>query len=156
MQRKEQEVTENEEILNIMKKCEVCTVAFFDENYPYNVPLNFGVQLVENQYTLYFHGANRGKKLELRKKNNHVSFEMHCSTKLIASEKACDFTMNYESVCGNGILEVVNNEEKVSALKVLMKQYDSKKEYEFDENMVNSIAVLKLKVNAITGKQLNN
>lgn len=154
MRRKDREITDNQEILSIIKNCEVCTIAFFDEEYPYVVPLNFGVQLENNQFTLYFHGANAGKKIELSKKNNHVSFEMHCSTKLISGERACDFTMEYESVCGNGTLEMIDDEEKLSALQSLMKQYDTQKEYKFDEKMVNAIAVLKLNVNEIAGKRL--
>lgn len=154
MRRNDREITDFKEILSIMKKCDVCSVAFFDEEYPYIVPLNFGVMLENNKFVLYFHGANAGKKVELSKSNSHVSFEMHCSTKLIPGEKACNFTMEYESVCGNGTLEMVNNEEKFEALQTLMKQYDSQKEYEFDEKMVNAVAVMKLNVNEITGKQL--
>jgi nitroimidazol reductase NimA-like FMN-containing flavoprotein (pyridoxamine 5'-phosphate oxidase superfamily) len=154
MRRKDREILDYEEILNIMKKCDACTVAFFDEKYPYIVPLNFGVQLENNKFILYFHGANAGKKVELREKNRHVSFEMHCSTKLLPGELACNFTMEYESVCGNGTLEMVDNEEKIAAFQVLMKQYDSQKEYEFDEKMVNAVAVMKLSVNEITGKRL--
>ncbi len=154
MRKKDREIKDNDEILNIIKKCDVCTVAFFDEEYPYIVPLNFGVQLEKGEFILYFHGANAGKKLELIKNSNQVAFEMHCSTKLITGELACDFTMEYESVCGNGTIELTGKEEKNVALKALMKQYDTQKEYEFDEKMINAVAVLKLKVNEITGKHL--
>ena len=43
MRRKDREVTQPEEIFDIIKKCDVCRIAFFDEKFPYIVPLNFGV-----------------------------------------------------------------------------------------------------------------
>lgn len=154
MRRKDREITDLNEIVAIMKKCDVCSLAFFDEEYPYIVPLNFGVNLVEKKVTLYFHGANAGKKLELIKKNNKVAFEMSCSHKLLLGEKACDSTMEYESVCGNGIVKILNEIEKQEALIYLMKQYSDKENYEFDKNVVNAVAVFSLTVCKIHGKAL--
>jgi len=42
MRRKDREITDSGEIISIMKKCSVCSLAFFDEQYPYVVPMNFG------------------------------------------------------------------------------------------------------------------
>lgn len=44
MRRKDREIKNPEEILAIMKQCDVCNIAFFDEEYPYVIPLNFGVE----------------------------------------------------------------------------------------------------------------
>ena len=87
MRRKDREIKDLNDIMAIIKKCDVCNLAFFDEEYPYIVPLNFGVTLLDGTITLYFHGANAGKKLDLIKKNNKVGFEMDCSHKLILGEK---------------------------------------------------------------------
>ena len=38
MRRKDREVTQPEEIFDIIKKCDVCRIAFFDEKFPYIVP----------------------------------------------------------------------------------------------------------------------
>jgi len=154
MRRKDREVTDLNEIMAIIQKCDVCNLAFFDEEYPYIVPLNFGVALVDDTVTLYFHGANAGKKLELVKKNNKVGFEMDCSRKLILGEKACNSTMEYESVCGNGIVEILNESEKEEALNYLMKQYSGVVKHEFDKKELNAISVFKLTVSQIHGKVL--
>ena len=58
MRRKDREITDYNAILEIMKKCDVCRIAFFNEKYPYIIPLNFGVLLRDNNFKLYFHGAN--------------------------------------------------------------------------------------------------
>ena len=154
MRRKDREITEISEIMEIVKKCDVCNLAFFDEKYPYIVPLNFGAANIDNKVTLYFHGAKVGKKLELLEKNNMVGFEMDCSHKLLMAEMACDSTMEFESVCGNGIIEILEEDQKIAALTILMNQYEVKEKHEFNENHLKAIVVLKLTVNEITGKRL--
>lgn len=155
MRRKDREITDLNEIHDIMKRCDVCSVAFFDEEFPYIIPLNFGVHLNnENTFELLFHGAKVGTKIDLLKKNPHVGFEMNCSRKLIVGEKACDYTMEFESVCGNGIIEILGDEEKINALTILMDQYHDGVEHEFDERVVKATTVLRLTVAKICGKKL--
>lgn len=154
MRRKDRCVEDKDEILAIIKKCEVCSLAFFDEGFPYIVPLNFGVSLRDGDFTLYFHCAKVGKKLDLLNANNHVAFEMNCSHKLILNEEACNSTMEFESVCGKGILEELAEAEKSAALNVLMKQYSGRDDHNFPENELKAVAVLKLSVVEITGKRL--
>lgn len=154
MRRSDREVVDLDEILEIIKKCDVCCLAFFDKDFPYIVPMNFGVILDEGHISLLFHGANAGKKLDLIKKNNKVAFEMDCSHKLILGEKACNATMEYESVCGNGIIEILNEHEKVDALTALMNQYSPNKNHVFLEEQVKAVTVFKLVVNEITAKRL--
>jgi len=154
MRRKDREITEISEIMEIIKKCDVCNLALFDEKYPYVVPLNFGAANIDNKVTLYFHGAKVGKKIDLLKKNNMVAFEMDCSHKLLLAETACDSTMEFESVCGNGVIEILEDNQKIAALTILMNQYEVKEKHEFNENHLNAIEVLKLTVNEITGKRL--
>ena len=103
---------------------------------------------------LYFHGASSGKKLDLIKKCGKASFEMDCGHNLITGERACDYTMEYESVCGSGIVEILNDSEKTAALTLLMNQYDKKESHEFDEKEIKAVTVFKLNVENITGKRL--
>ncbi|UTY39936.1 pyridoxamine 5'-phosphate oxidase family protein [Allocoprobacillus halotolerans] len=56
MRRKDREITDFHEIMNIINKCDTCRVALFDEEYPYIVPLNFGVDVQDEQVCFYFHG----------------------------------------------------------------------------------------------------
>ena len=67
MRRKDREITEFEEIIDVMERCGVCRLALHDEEYPYIVPLNFGMQVEEGQIVLYFHGAEEGKRRVLGK-----------------------------------------------------------------------------------------
>ena len=155
MRRKDREVTGIEEIEKIMCKCDVCRLAFFDSEYPYIVPMNFGFSRRGETLELYFHGANEGKKLSLLQQNNKVCFEMDCSHKLIEAEKACGYTMEYESVIGFGTVKILGDDEKIQALAQLMKQYTAKNKNDFDEKYLKVITVFKLTVTEVTGKRLS-
>lgn len=154
MRRKDREITDINEILSIVKKCDTCRIALFDKEYPYIVPLNFGCNYDTAALELYFHCANEGLKLDLIKNNNHAAFEMDCSHKLITGEAACDYTMEFESVCGQGQIEFLETEDKRQALTLLMKQYSDADSFSFQDRVLDKITMLKLKVQSITGKRL--
>lgn len=154
MRRKDREITNIEDIITIIKKCDVCRLAFFDKEYPYIIPLNFGMSYEKEILFLYFHGANVGKKLDLIKSNNKVAFEMDCSHKLIKGNEACNYTMEYESVCGTGIIEFLPLEEKIKGLTFLMKQYTDMDNFYFKEKVVEVTEVYRLRVTNISGKKL--
>ncbi len=154
MRRKDREITDLNEILEIMKKCDVCNIAFFDEEYPYIIPMNFGFSNQGEQLELYFHCAKAGKKLDLLRANSKVGFEMDCSHNLIIEELDCECTMEFESICGNGTIEILPDDQKINALSQLMKQYKEVPAHNFNEKYVNAIEMLKLTVNDITGKRL--
>lgn len=152
MRRKDREITEFDEIVKVMKKCDVCRVAFNDGEYPYIVPLNFGMEAEGGQITLYFHGAGEGRKYELIEKDNRASFEMDCSHKLIADREGCRCTMGYESVVGRGRIKILPEKEKLEALNALMEQYHEE-EFPFRKEVADRTTVMKLVVEKVTGKR---
>ena len=155
MRRKDKEVVGIDNIMDIVKKCEVCRIAFFDKDYPYVIPLNFGYEFnPENkELNLFFHGANQGKKLSVIENNPKVGFEMDCSLNLVTGDSPCNFGMEYESVCGNGKIEILCEEEKIKGLKNLMDQYSEEENYQFNQEGLKNLTVFKLTVNEITGKK---
>lgn len=153
MRRSDREVKNYDEITDIIKKCDVCRLALNDGDYPYIIPLNFGADIsTDKKITLYFHGANEGKKYELLKKDSRVSFEMDCSHRLVTDTEHGSCTMEYESVIGKGIIEIVADEEKYNALCILMKHYH-KEDFEFNKAVIPQTTVFKLTVDSITGKR---
>lgn len=153
MRRSDREVKSKEEILEIMRKCQVCRIALNNEGFPYIVPLNFGLIVEGEEVQLYFHGAKEGTKMELIKKDPRASFEMDCEHRLIEGDLGCKYTMEFESVIGTGKIEIVEGKEKIDALHYLMKQYTDKS-FTFDERHANAVAIFKLHVESITGKKL--
>lgn len=153
MRRSDREVKSKEEILEIIKKCNVCRIALNNEGFPYIVPMNFGIWVEGEEIQLYFHGAKSGTKTDLIKKDPRASFEMDCEHRLIEGDLGCKYTMEYESVVGTGKIEIVEGEEKIRALHYVMKQY-SDKSFTFDQRHANVVEVFKLRVESITGKKL--
>lgn len=153
MRRKDREVTDLEQILDIMRRCQVCRLALNDDGYPYILPLNFGMEVSDGQVVLYFHGAAAGTKYELLKKDPRAGFEMDCSLQVILNEQDCECSMEYESVVGKGNIELVSGEEKVHGLQVLMRQYRDGRTASFQDAVVAKTAVLKLTVTQLSAKR---
>ncbi len=152
MRRSDREIKDRNEIIKVMEKCDVCRIALNDEGYPYILPLNFGMQVDGDQITLFFHGANEGKKYELIAKDNRVSFEMDCSHKLVMDDEKMTCTMKYESVVGRGYIEIVKDEDKDEALCVLMKHYHQE-DFPFGRKAIPQTTLLRLVVSQLTGKR---
>lgn len=155
MRRKDREITEFDKIMEIMAKCDVCRLALFDEVYLYIVPLNFGVDVEAEQLYLYFHCANQGKKLDLIRANNKVTFEMDCEHNIILYDERMSCTMGFASVIGHGEIELVEDDKKFEALKILMRHYHSE-EFEFNTGLMKATTVLRLKVLDVVGKRRDN
>lgn len=151
MRRGDREIKNIDDIVKIMEKCDVCRLAFHDEPYPYILPLNFGMEANDGKITLYFHGAAEGRKYELLEKNNQVCFEMDCSHRLVTGEKSCDYTMEFESVIGQGKLEIVSEKDTVRALSILMGHYTND-DCSFDPALLRVTKMMKLTVESVTGK----
>ena len=155
MRRKDREIKSNAEIIEIIEKCQVCRIGLSEDNLPYIVPMNYGYEYIEDKLTLYFHCAKEGKKLDIIAKNSLACFEIDCSHKLIKSgDEDWDYSMEYESVMGSGVISLCTEvEEKIHGAKVLMKQYVKDKEFNFSEDLMETVAILKLEVSEFTGKR---
>ena len=154
MRKKEREVTDLQEILEIMKGCDVCRLGLNDEDgYPYVVPLNFGLEVQDGKIRLYFHGATEGHKLDLIRRDDRAFFEMDRKHELqyVAEKEYC--TMNYESVMGRGRVKILDEEEKLHALMTLMKNYHGGKDVPFSKAALPRTTVFALEVEEITGKR---
>ncbi|MCI8606862.1 MAG: pyridoxamine 5'-phosphate oxidase family protein [Hungatella sp.] len=155
MRRKDREITDFHEIIEIIKKCDVCRIALNDEEFPYIVPLNFGLDVEGEQVYFYFHAAMEGKKLELIEKDNRATFEMDCDHKFILYEERMSCTMGYASVIGHGYIENVADEDKYEALKILMRQYHAE-DFKFNTDMMKVTKVLRMRVTDMVGKRRNS
>lgn len=154
MRRSDREIKDIKDIISVMEKCDVCRVALNDDGYPYILPLNFGMKAEEDSIVLYFHGATEGKKYELIAKDNRASFEMDCSHRLVTETAKGNCTMEYESVMGRGHMEIIPDDEKYEALRILMAHYH-KEDFPFNQAIIPQTTVFKLIVDVeqVTGKK---
>lgn len=152
MRRKDREITDFDEMIAVMRRCDVCRLAFQDDDIPYIVPLNFGMQVQGGEVTLFFHGAPEGKKYEMIKKHPRAAFEMDCAHRLVLDDDKHSCTMEYESVIGSGTVTLLNEDEKYEALLCLMRQYHSE-DFPFNREMIKVTNVFCLRVEHMTAKQ---
>lgn len=152
MRRKDREITDFNEIVKIMEKCDVCRLALNDDDYPYILPVNFGMKVDNGKVILYFHGANQGRKYEILKRDNRASFEMDCSHQLVFDDHKAECTMKYESVIGKGRIDILPEEDKMEALTILTDRYHEN-HFEFGTAIVPRTIVMKLTVEEMTGKR---
>ncbi len=151
MRRKDREITDINRIKDIIKKCDVCRVAFNDDEVPYIIPFNFGADTDGERIKFYFHGAKKGYKYKLIEKNNQVCFEMDCSHELVTDDSKGYCTMKYESIIGRGYIEILPDEEKLQALNKIMAQYHEE-EFKFKKSAIKYTNILCLTVEKITAK----
>ncbi len=151
MRRSDREIKRFEDIVAVMEKCDVCRIALNNNGYPYLLPLNFGMCVKEGKIELYFHGAMEGTKYDLIAKDNRAGFEMDCAHKLVTDMESGNCTMAYESVIGQGYLEMLPDDEKYNALSILMKHYHQE-DFPFNKAVMPHTKVFKLVVESVTGK----
>jgi len=153
MRRAEREVTDRGQLLEIIGRCTCCRVAFSDPEGAYIVPLSFA--FVPGQPDrFYFHGAKEGRKASLIAKRPKVGFELDCAYELVAGQSGCKYSCRYQSIVGTGVIgEVEDMEEKKQALSALMRQYEPSRSFTFTDGQAQAVAVYRLDVAAMTGKQ---
>ena len=121
MRRKDREITDRNEIDELLGRTKVCRVAFAVDNEPYLVPLFHGYDPEAN--ALFFHTAKEGRKTECIEANPRVCFEVEGLAEVKAgNERGCSWGLRYESVIGYGtIVELLSPEEKENALRCTMR-----------------------------------
>ncbi len=152
MTRRERQVTDIDEIVKILDKSKVLHLGLVDDDEPYVVPMNYGYEFVDGKMVVYLHGARRGRKLDVIRKNPKVFFELECDIVPFEGEVACKYGITYASVMGRGIAEIVEDPEiKMHGLSVLMKTQTGK-DFTFDEKLVSVVSVIRIDVAEFTAK----
>ena len=133
----------------VIKKAVYFHVAFSVDDQPYVVPLNFGFK----DGVFYVHSKPHGKKLAMLAKNPKVAFSLQTDVEpLHDAEKAENCSMRYMSIMGEGLAQLVQDQdEKMMALDAICEQYDLEP-YEYNEKMLASIAIIKIVPETMTGK----
>lgn len=153
MRRNDREITDKEAIESFISEEQILRIAFYDNGDIYIVPVNYGYLYENGKYSFYFHGAKAGRKYELSKSEPKVGFEIDGKYKLLESETACDFSAAFQSVIGTGTLHLVDEkEEKKLGLNTIMKQTTKQTNWNYQNEMLEAVAVFRLDVDKISCK----
>ena len=155
IRKKEREITDKKVIEEFIISQRIIRIGFYDKanDEVYIVPVNYGYVIENDNYIFYFHGAKMGRKYELMKESPKVGFEIDGHFELVEGKKACDYSAKYQSVIGNGKLEILGDaEEKKKGLNAIMKQATGKTDFEYNPRMIQNVGVFKLSVSKMTCK----
>ena len=149
MRRSEKEITDPNEIEEIINCAKVCRVAMCVDNRPYVVPFSFGYK----DNTLFFHSAREGMKVDMLKQNPNVCFEIDIEYEIERTDTACTWNNKYRSVIGFGTASFVEEKaEKKRALDILLNHY-SEKTYEYTDESLDEVLVIKIEIERKSGKK---
>ena len=153
MRRKDRQITEIEAIRAILDKAKVLHLAMIDGARPYVVPLHYGYTLENGVLTLYLHSAKEGRTLDVLQKNARVAFVLETDVSLVSGgDLPCKYGAAYASVMGEGRATILTDPvEKTDALTMLMKTQTGRNFY-ITEAMTDTVAVLRIDVEAFTAK----
>ena len=150
MRKSEREIADVHEKFAALLRCGYMTLAVEGEGAPYCVPLNFGAELAGNTLVLYFHCAKEGKKLDLLRKNPRVGFSAANMLRVFNKGAApCGYTTDYESVCGTGRAEIL--EDETARLHYSAEDFPAES---FSPKALSLTCVVKISVDSWSGKRL--
>ncbi|NLT92555.1 MAG: pyridoxamine 5'-phosphate oxidase family protein [Actinobacteria bacterium] len=151
MRNTKKEITDREELHRILDQAMVMRLGMIDGERPYVVPLNFA----REGEAIWFHGAAAGHKLDCLRAAPAVCIEVDRFIGLRTGPGACDdWSSAYESVIGFGTAEIVEDAaEKLHGLRVLMGKHSGREDWEFSEASVKGTAVVRIRLDTLTGKR---
>ncbi|AGN17041.1 pyridoxamine 5'-phosphate oxidase family protein [Methanobrevibacter sp. AbM4] len=150
MRRKNREVKDLKTIIEIIGRATTVRLGINDKEYPYIVPLSFGYELDGEDIIIYFHGAKKGYKNDLMRKNNKVFVELDNFIEYQLGNN--DPTTIYQSVMAQGKVEIIEDfDTKVKALQLLLDHCNLGK-LNKSEQYINATNVGKIKLENITCK----
>lgn len=153
MRRKDREVSDIKDVLEILEKGKILHLGMFDEVYPYVVPVNYGFEYVNDTIVFYIHGAKEGHKLDLISKNSKVFVNVETDVKEYSGgDNPCKYSTLFSSFMGRGDAFIVKDvNEKVKGLEILMKT-QTERSFEITEKMCNYVSVIKIVINEFSCK----
>lgn len=153
MRRQDRKITDPAQIASVLQKSQVLHLGLVDDGKVYIVPLNYGWTEENGRYTLYAHSAAEGRKIDLIADGAEVGFALECGIEYFDADTACGWGNRYQSIIGEGTAMLVTApEEKRTGLDAIMKHYSQRRDYIFDDQMVELVQVIKIDVTVLSCK----
>lgn len=150
MRRKDRQINDSQLIEEILETALICRIGMIAGNRPYIVPMNFAY----HDQCLYLHSAREGRKIEILKKNQQICFEIEQQTELVKSDDPCKWSMRYLSVIGFGRAFLIDDLlAKKASLDIIMQKYSSRQSFDYPDNALNKVLIIKIEIDEMTGKK---
>jgi nitroimidazol reductase NimA-like FMN-containing flavoprotein (pyridoxamine 5'-phosphate oxidase superfamily) len=144
-------ITEQEQIEEIIKACNICFLGVADtDGTPYVLPMNFGYK----DGVIYLHSAPVGHLIDIVNKNNKVCVTFSNGSELTFQhpQVACSYRMKSKSVVAWGKVEFIeDNAQKEAILHILMAQY-SDLQFTYSTPALTNVKVWKIEIEKVSSK----
>ncbi len=153
MRRKDKEITDRDEVSEILSTAMVGRLGTCLNNIPYITPLNFTYDKATDK--IFLHCANEGRKLDNVKANQNVCFEVEEVKHTIVKQPTCASSVNYRSVIIFGTIKILTDiAAKNEALQKLADKYAPQNpKVPFTDAMLNKTNVLEIEIKEMTAKR---
>lgn len=149
MRRKDREINDEARLRSILEESSVLRIAIHDDPAPYILPLLF----VYEENSLYFHSARKGKKIDLLKKNQVISFEVDLLNELVPDENPCQWSLEFSSIIGYGKVSFIEDTDTMArVLNLLMKKHRGGSNHTFCTSSLKGVVVIGVEILEMTGK----
>ncbi len=151
MRRADREVTEFDEIVDILRRAETVRMGLDGGEYPYVVPLSFGYEVVDGRIIIYTHGAKAGKMHTLlARQSDAVCIEADIFHGFIKTETG--YSTAYESFIGFGRAKAAEGADVPHGLDLLM-EHCGFMPCDYSEAELTHTRVYKIELVHVTGKR---
>lgn len=153
MRRKDKEITDKNEIEDILSTAMVGRLGTCANGIPYITPVNFTYDSKASR--IFLHCANEGRKLENIRVNQNVCFEVEEVTNVLVKQPTCASSVAYRSVILFGRIKILTDlNAKNEALQQLASKYAPQNpKVPFTEAMLNKTNVLEIEIQEMTAKR---
>ncbi|MGM0421196.1 MAG: pyridoxamine 5'-phosphate oxidase family protein [Bacillota bacterium] len=152
LQRQDKQITDENEIQEIINQGKYASIAMCKDNRPYLVAMNYGYDSCE--HVLYFHSSKMGKKLDFITTNSLACVEIIENQGY--SQGQCNH--KYRSVVIDGRLSILTRPaDKKYGMNILIDHLEErpsilKKDKLRNDSIYKNIVILRLDITSITGK----
>ena len=150
MRRKDRQLTDFNDIIDILQRADTIHLGIHNDPFPYVVPLSFGFETHAEQITIYIHGAKDGLKHTLLERNNNVCIEATIFHRYVGTDT--NPSTEYESVIGFGTAQLIHGDEAIKGMNLICTHCDFDG-FTFDPHALGFMHLYKITLSSITGKR---
>lgn len=143
-------IEDRNQINAILKRCRTCYIAMSNNDVPYVLPMNFGIE----GDCVILHSAQEGRMWETIKKNPKVCINWTLGEELAWQDQTvgCSYRVKSSSVIIEGTAEIIDdNEEKERLFRIFMTQY-SDLPFKFNVPAILNVGVMVVPITTLTAK----
>ena len=154
MRRADREVTDRNQLEEILRECTAVHIGAQDGAGLFVVPMNYGYTLEGDRLTLYIHSAQEGRKVAAFRAGGTVAFEMDGRHALRTADTACGHSYTYQSIMGSGtIRELTEAGAKRAALELIMEHMTGRGSWDMPDASLERTAVFAIQADQWAGKR---